>query len=419
MTDVSEFATFSLADGKDPTLRVKFNPASLKLTVTNKLQDEESGASKATDTSKNKKGPAQQNTHATTTKLDTELTFDTTETGADVRGGDDGTNILRQLASTPKGDNPTPPQVKFRWGRFSFIGVIESLNETLDFWSAEGVPLRATVQLSMQETEHVPFEDGGRAALPPARQQAINKAPQGGRGTTDVAARNGNAGAGRAVAAANGIENMRMVAGGAAVVSASVQIRAAATFSISAGASAGAGLGIGASAGAGASAGFGIGASAGAGASAGIGTGAGASAGFGASAGASAGFGAGAGFGAAAGASAGAGFGAAAGAGFGATAGAGTSTGFSAGASAGASARFGASATAGTTASSGAFAALGPSKTTSVSLPFDPAQLLPRPSAPVVGSGARFDVTGKAISGGSSGLSANVTGKASGSVNFW
>ncbi len=375
---------------------VQFNPASLKVGLTNRIQDEDTSGTG---------GQPRQNTRVTTSKLETELIYDTTETGSDVRIK---TKELKDMAIAAPATPPAPAKVEFRWGNFKFVGVIESLNETLDFWAAEGVPLRSTIQLVIQNV------DGGADTNAPGdlATATLNPIPAGGTGTTGAATAAGDPRAGRAVAAANGIENMRMTAGGSVAVSAGVQLQAAAGFSLSAGASAGAGIGIGigASAGAGVSAGagFGIGAVASAGASAGFGAGAsagfgvGASVGFGASAGA--GFGAGASFGA----SASAGFGASASAGFGASAGVSTASGFTSGSTVGFTAR----ASAGASASSGAFAGLGVSKTTSTVFRLDPARLLPPPQTVTIGSATQFDVTGRAIAGGSSGLTANVTATA-------
>jgi hypothetical protein len=312
-----------------------FNPASLKVTVTNQFQDEQSGGN----------GTPTQNARASTTKLETELVFDTTEDGADVR---DRSGRLKALALSVEGEPPRPPPtVVFRWGRFQFVGLIESFGETLDFWSAEGVPLRATVALAMKGVRR----DSVAPDAPPAA--VLNTLPAGGTGATDAATRAGDPTAGRAIAAANGLESMRAAAGASVVVSGGVQVRAAASFSAGAGASAAASFGVGA----GAAAGFG----------------AGAAAGFGA--GAAAGFGGGGGGGISAGAS------------------------------------FGASASAGVSASGGAFAGLGASKATTLSTALDTTKLLP-PAPASVGSGARFDATGRLLAPGGAGLSAEVSGQA-------
>lgn len=388
MTGTAVATITSVKDSK-AVHTVHFNPASLKISISNRLQDDEAAAQGTTKGKGNE--PSRQNTRVTTSKLETELVYDTTETGADVR---DTTRTLKSLAvaeapTAPGSAPPAPPQVEFRWGRFKFVGVIESLSETLDFWAAEGVPLRSTVQITLQGLNA--FADENTQAAPIT--VALNTITPGGTGTTGAAAAAGDTGGGRAVATANGIEDMRMAAGGAVAVSAGVQLQAAAAFSAGAsasagfGASAGAGAGFGASAGASAGLGFGIGASA--------------------SAGASAGFGAGAGFGA----SASAGFGASASAGFGASASGGFGSGASAGFGTGSAVGFSAKASAGATASSGAFASLGVSKTSVGSVRLDPARLLPTATVQV-GSATQFDVTGRAVSTSSSGLSANVTARA-------
>lgn len=336
-----------------------FNPASLKVSLSNKLQDEESAPA-----GQKGNGKPHQNTRVSTTKLETELMFDTTDTGADVRADKiRGTDILKKLALAGEGDHPAPPKVEFRWGRFKFIGLIESLNETLDFWSSEGVPLRSTIQLSIAGTGTDIVESGDPAALNQFQQSAIVEAPSDGRGTTAVATNAGNSGAGRAVAAANGLESMRADLDGGIVVSAAIQFNAPARFSLSA------------SAGAGASAGFGLGASA--------------SAGVGASAGL--------------GGSAGIGLGASASAGIGLSGAAGGAVSASASISA-----FGGAATAGASASAGAFSGLGRSKTVDVSIPINPISLLP-PSTE--DAGIMVDVTGRALSSDSNGLSAQLSGQ--------
>jgi hypothetical protein len=416
-------ANASFTSGKE-TLVVQFNPASLRVSLSNQFG----------------KDPPDQHAKPTSTKLDVELTFDTTETGADVRKD---TAKLRKMATAtakePKGKggkkkdeaDHSLAKIMFCWGTAKYFGVIESFTETLDYWSSDGVPLRATIQLSMKGAADKFFEGDFKGA----EYSSTNPMPEvvdfipvdalpAGTGATGAAAKAGDPRAGRSLAAANGLENMRAPTGASMGASASANLAAAASFKMSGGISAGASAGFGAGASAGGSASAGLSASVGVGmaggASAGFGASAGAAAGFGASAGAGAGFGAsaGAGFGATAGASAGAGFGAtagaSAGAGFGASAGASATASFGARASAGAfasaSASGGAFGSAFSSASSGsagaafgssqaAFAALGASKTTLPSGSFNP-NLLLGPPAPSVGPTAQFESTGKLVTGG-------------------
>jgi len=237
-------ATFRTPDGV--SLEVDFNPASLKLTVTNTMQDEQPNAQQTAGRRRNNNPPPKQNVRKSATKLETELVFDSTDNGHDVRLK---TRTLKTMARPKSANNPAIPQVTFEWGSFRFVGFIESIIETLDFWSGDGVPLRSTVQLVMQSLEL-------DVLAPVGDQQTLTQAGNDGLGTTGVAGRAGDARAGRAIAAANGLESMRMTAGGALAVSGGVQLTAAAGFN----AGAGAGLGFRVAAGAGSS--FGVGASA-------------------------------------------------------------------------------------------------------------------------------------------------------------
>src|SRR5215813_2255761 len=138
MTDPAK-AQFTPLEPKGAAFPVMFNPASLKVSFTNKLQDDQSGGAQ--------KGQPKQNTQGTTSKLELDLIFDTSDVGTDVRQKSDQ---VKSLAVTTKGAETKPPRFEFRWGSFAFTGVIESLNETLDFWSSEGLPLRASMQVVIQ-----------------------------------------------------------------------------------------------------------------------------------------------------------------------------------------------------------------------------------------------------------------------------
>jgi len=279
---------------------VDFNPASLQLQVSNELKDTQNNERK-------------QYIAKTSAKLTMELLFDTTDDGADV------TQTTRKLqafiAPPPAPGQPAdrqvpPPVVLFEWGRIKFKGIAESYKETIDFFSASGVPLRATVNLTLSRQDKV-FDDSPGSAPEGGDDDALDT-PAG--SAADIANAAESPDAARAVGEANGQESLRFGSGSPLTVSASITLKPPAAF-----ASAGGGLGIGF----GASAGIGIGGSAGigigGGASIGIGGGAsigiGGSAGIGISGSARTGIGGGAGVGINAGASAGAGISIGAGAG--------------------------------------------------------------------------------------------------------
>jgi hypothetical protein len=255
---------------------VDFNPASLQLQVSNELKDTQNNERK-------------QYIAKTSAKLTMELLFDTTDDGADV------TQTTRKLQAfiappSPPGQpadrQVPPPVVLFEWGRIKFKGIAESYKETIDFFSASGVPLRASVNLTLSRQDKV-FDDSPGSAPESGDDDALDT-PAG--SAADIANAAESPDAARAVGEANGQESLRFGSGSPLTVSASITLKPPAAF-----ASAGGGLGIGfgasAGIGIGGSAGIGIGGSAGIGIGGGAGIGVGGGAGVGINAGASAGVG--------------------------------------------------------------------------------------------------------------------------------
>jgi hypothetical protein len=292
-----------------------------------------------------------------------DLIFDTTHNGQDVRID---TEKIVKLMKPDEQNNNAPSVVLFDWGTFKFKGMVESYKETIDFFSPTGVPLRASINLTLAQQDKV--FDSNRdpdGAPPPEPVEAFT--PQGD-SVTDVASRGGNPGATRALAAANSLESIRFPSG-AVSVSASVSLGGPVAFaSGGAGLSAGIGGGIGIG---------GISAGASGGISGGIGGG------IGIGGGVSAGIGGGIGAGASAGISGG--------------------IGINGGASAGVSA------------TEGAFAGLRASTPTRASLSLNTSRLTQASSSASVAtdSGASFSVGGQASLQGSASLSADVGASAS------
>ena len=274
------------ADKKAKALTVQFNPETLEVTARSKLQEE--------------KGEKQDQTPvqvvgSTERSMSVQLIFDETTTGNDVRNKTSqivammqaGDAVLKKYGKKKKDKKVKVPKlVTFDWGNFSFRGVIAECNETLEYFSADGVPLRASVKFSMQERNSTFAEETGDAsdapvdgglALPP--ETPLPSGPD-----VDAAARK------------NGVENKRVpetdeifpgtpgnAEEGGAVRGALGGFSESASWSskngaVNAFASAGSGMSPGGG-GAGGLAGAGMGAGAGFGAGAGDGFGAGAGAG--------------------------------------------------------------------------------------------------------------------------------------------
>jgi hypothetical protein len=224
-------------------------------------------------------------------------------------------NFMKPTPGTGKNKKQfIPPGVRFHWGSFLFDGIVDSMDENLEFFSSSGVPMRATVSLSMSQQE-LKFQRG-EAGEEAAGTSAFEEA-RAGDSVQQMAAKAGNPDW-KGVALANGIENPRLLAPGTLVNMSATGVSASlggalsvggvslggASFGIAAGASATGGLSLGASASISGGVSLGGTASLGAGASFGAGAGVGAGAGFGAGVGIGASAGAGASFGASAGASA-------------------------------------------------------------------------------------------------------------------
>lgn len=101
-----------------------------------------------------------QNTGAGSTRLSVQVWFDVTSVMVQ---GAEGVSDVRELTEQvayfmrPKGlpnRDGTPqstPRVQFAWGTIIFSGVMDSLDESLELFSTDGVPLRASMNLGMSE----------------------------------------------------------------------------------------------------------------------------------------------------------------------------------------------------------------------------------------------------------------------------
>lgn len=241
-------ASFTNVTAKGNPIPVHFNPVSMQYGVSNTL------------VKKGKGDKTKQVVSSSTATLTLELSFDSTDTGRDVR---EATGPIARLMRAAK-DN-TPPVVLFSWGSFQFQGMLTSYKETLDFFSPEGVPLRAGVSLGMDAQDQI-FDEAG--ASPDSG--AVGAVLAAGGNLTLLAGQIGDPRAARGIALANGSVSLRLDAGASLEIGAQVSISAAAGFAT--GASAGFGISAGAGAGFGASAGVGFGVSAGASAGGGSGS---------------------------------------------------------------------------------------------------------------------------------------------------
>jgi hypothetical protein len=240
-------------------ISVMFNPSTLKVTLANSLKENErSGNSRAA-----------QYVDKSSSSLSVELIFDSSiefdqrnSVRKDVRQYTGA--IANEFMKQPnEGDeNAEPKRCMFAWGTFIFVGIMESFDETLELFSWEGTPLRATVSIKMTESRFQ-FESADA-------KRAKRNTPRLGRDSASPQEANQDAGQDsknwRDTSMYNGVESPRMPSASALAVP---SLSASANLSASVGVSAGVGISAGASIGASAGMGGGIGAGVGAGVGAG------------------------------------------------------------------------------------------------------------------------------------------------------
>lgn len=183
---------------------VQFNPESLKVTFANQLVQPQGGDQAAGNTGRQFVG-------AGTTKLALTLWFDVTAMTEDAV--DDVRRLTQKVIffMTPTPDKAdakkmVPPATRFVWGSFLFDGIVEGLEESLEFFSPDGKPLRAQITLTIGQQKILTSEFKGDGKVPSSPgQKPMSQARQGDTAQS-VAAKNGQSDW-KGMAAANGIED--------------------------------------------------------------------------------------------------------------------------------------------------------------------------------------------------------------------
>ncbi|MEO6092084.1 MAG: peptidoglycan-binding protein [Novosphingobium sp.] len=209
LIELKEDLSSELDGGKK--IDVQFNPDTLKVTYANQVVQPE-GGNQAAGTA------GRQFVGAGTTKLALTLWFDVTamtESAVDDvrRLTRDVIHFMTPKASEQDANKLAPPGTRLSWGSFIFDGMVEGLEETLEYFSPEGKPLRASIVLTLAQQKILvsSFEGDGRVARAGARPFASARQ---GDSLQGMAAGAGKGGDWQGIAAANGIEDpLRMNAG--------------------------------------------------------------------------------------------------------------------------------------------------------------------------------------------------------------
>jgi hypothetical protein len=206
---------FKSVINSERTVQVQFNPESLKVSFANQLE---------TPSGDQNGQQARQFVGAGTTKLSVTLWFDVN--APQPKGSNEGdvrklTEKVAYFITPRESDHDQnkllPPAVSFVWGSFRFDGMLDSMEESLEFFSNEGIPQRASVTLSMSQQRITKFAFEKSASPPPGT--GLGNALAGTRllaqATSGASLQSIAAASGKddwqSIAAANGIENPRLL----------------------------------------------------------------------------------------------------------------------------------------------------------------------------------------------------------------
>jgi Contractile injection system tube protein len=211
---------------------VQFNPETLKISYSNQIESK--GANS---------GQPKQFISKRSAKLGVQLVFDTSgpsfdpsqmasDTEAKKLSDRDVRKMTKKVIDLINPDNikqgsdagkKIALKVRLLWGSFKFDGIMESLEESLEFFAPEGIPLRATLTLSLTEDD-IKFQAGDKAGT--ADQASTPGAPASTPGVQPLTSAPANANLPslanqlgtnanwQGIAAANGIENPRRLVPG-------------------------------------------------------------------------------------------------------------------------------------------------------------------------------------------------------------
>jgi hypothetical protein len=138
--------------GSGKSFEVQFNPETLKVTYANqKAGGDQPGNSPVQFVGRG------------TTKIALQLWFDITLPKGNEPAADSGdvrsltqevTYFMAPQTVTVQGKSAlAPPGISFEWGSLIFQGVMDSMDESLDFFSPDGRPLRANVNIGITQQE--------------------------------------------------------------------------------------------------------------------------------------------------------------------------------------------------------------------------------------------------------------------------
>jgi hypothetical protein len=209
---------FKEPKNSDKWVTVQFNPDTLKVTYANQIQQPNGSG--------DQRGPqTQQFVGAGSMKLAVQLYFDVTQALPDKDAAIVDVRKLTQrvayyITPAPDANDATkfiPPAIRFVWGSFQFDGIMESMEETLEYFAPDGRPLRASlaIVLTQQKITTFALKDAEAPSFTRKKRAPVGTTPQleapANSSVQSLAGDGGGNSDWQTMAAANGIENPRLL----------------------------------------------------------------------------------------------------------------------------------------------------------------------------------------------------------------
>ncbi len=165
------------------SLTVQFNPESLKLSYANQVREQPnasgSGGGRHGGGNQSQGSAARQFVGTGTTKLAVQLWFDVAAATSAPFIVDDVRRITAQVLyfikpkPAPAGardtSQRTPPGLRFAWGNFLFDGIVEGMEENVEFFSPRGEALRASMAMTLVQQDILVPVFSGEGTVPGSR----------------------------------------------------------------------------------------------------------------------------------------------------------------------------------------------------------------------------------------------------------
>ncbi len=145
------------SDEKYPPIEVCFNPKEYELQKGQSMYEGKAPKKVADEKDKPPAIAPQELGPQQGTVLSVNLQFDTYEEKVSVR--EKYVRRIEKLCENESKEKPHPPNIAFVWGKFRFVGLIESFSQKYTMFLSDGTPVRAECSIRIKQNDHYDMGD--------------------------------------------------------------------------------------------------------------------------------------------------------------------------------------------------------------------------------------------------------------------